>query len=435
MQQRPNVVLIAVDTLRADRLGCYGYGRPTSPHIDTLAAQGALAERFYCAGIPTHPSFTTLYTGQHPITHGIVAHAPKNELPRDAPLLPYLLLAEGYTTCAVDNLAQGRPWFRRGFEFYVDPSQRHILGMDVTGEELNARAIPWLRQHADETFFLLVHYWDPHWPLTPPNRYPELAYQGDDPVDPRNTSLERWWQSPLGAMARDTWARRPEGVITDARYIENLYDQEIRRLDDCVGELVRAVDDLGLAEETIVVLLADHGESLTEHGIYFDHHGLYEPVLHVPLIVRWPGRIPAGRRLRPMLQHQDVAPTLLEAAGVERPPEMDGQSFLPLLTGQAEVGGRDRIVSCECTWQAKWCLRTERHKLILARAPDPYGNPDRELYDLIADPLERRNLVSQLPELAGVLEQELESWIASRLAALGRTEDPLRQHGVSLSFA
>jgi arylsulfatase len=430
----PNIVVIAVDTLRADRLGCYGYHRPTSPNIDKLASEGAVGEQFFCAGIPTHPSFTTLYTGQHPIRHGIVAHSPRNELAKDAPFLPQLLTSEGYTTCAVDNLAQGRQWFRRGYEFYIDPSVRQILMMDVSCEELNARAIPWLRTHADEQFFLFIHYWDPHWPLTPPPKYRDLFYQGN-PVDPNNHALDPWWKHPLGAMARDTWLRRPEGVVTDPAYVEALYDQEVRHLDDSIGQLMDALDELQIADNTLVVFLADHGESLTEHGIFVDHHGLYDCVIRIPLIVRWPGHIPAGRRLPQLLQHQDVAPMLLEAADIAVPDEMDGRSFLPLLTGEAsEGGGYDRIFSCECTWQKKWSLRTKTHKFILAREPDSYGNPDRELYDLVADPGETHNLAQAEPALAARLERDLEDWIASRLDELEKTEDPVREQPVSLGL-
>jgi arylsulfatase len=436
MADSPNVLVIAVDTLRADHLGCYGYDRPTSPHVDAFAAQGVLAEHFYCAGIPTQPSFTTLYTGQHPITHGIVAHGGKVELAREAPFLPSLLLAENYTTCAVDNLAQMRMWFRRGYEFYIDPSVRHIVSMDVTAEELNGRAIPWLQGHADETFFLFIHYWDPHWPLTPPAKYRGLFYEGN-PTDPDNRSLEGFWRHPLGQLARETWLRRPDGVVTDAAYAAALYDQEIRRLDDSIGALLGSLDELGLADDTLVLLFGDHGESLTEHGIFFDHHGLYDPVLHVPFIARWPGQVPAGVRLPQLLQHQDIAPTALDALDMSIPDEMDGQSFWPLLSGQTapEAPGRPFIVSCECTWQKKWSLRTARHKLILAREPDLYGTPDRELYDLATDPHEQRNLVGEEPALAAQLEQQLEGWIAERLDELGKDEDPLREQPVSLTPA
>jgi arylsulfatase A-like enzyme len=431
MSKKPNILLVAVDTLRADHLGCYGYRHPTSPRIDALASEGTLGERLFCPGIPTHPSFTTLYTGQHPIRHGIVSHGGKAQLPRETPTLPEVLLQAGYTTCAVDNLWRARSWFGRGYEFYVDPSIRRGLLLNVTCEEMNSRAVPWLRSHRDEPFFLFIHYWDPHYPLDPPAKYRDLFYRGD-PFDKSNRSLEKWWDHPMGQMARDTWLRRPQGRITDADYVVAMYDQEIRYLDDGVAALLGTLDELKLAEDTLVVLLADHGTSLTEQGIFFEHHGLYDCTIHVPLIFRWPGHVPRGGRLPSMLQMSDVAPTILEAAGVPVPEEMEGVSAWKQVSGQQAGGGHDQVVSVECTWQAKWSLRTERHKLIVSRDAGVRGGPPRELYDLLADPREERNLYEALPDVARPLEEELESWIARRLRELGRKEDPLREQGISL---
>ena len=357
------------------------------------------------------------------------------ELPAEAPFLPQILTQEGFTTCAVDNLVRIRPWFNRGYEFYIDPSLRHQFMFAVTAEELNTRATAWIDQHQDEPFFLFIHYWDTHFPLQPPPRYQGMFYSGN-PFDPNNQSLNEWWESPLklGTLARETWLRRPEGVVTDAEYVKSLYDQEVRHVDDGIGAVLAAIDRVGQADETLVMVSADHGESHTEHGIYFEHHGLYEPVIHVPLIMRWPGQLPAGRRLTQMLQYQDVAPTLLEAAGIEPPFEMDGESFWQLASGQTESGGRDRIVSCEATWQAKWSLRTDTHKLILAREPDFYGHPPRELYDLTVDPGEEHNLADEQPTLAAELEEELETWIAEKLEEAGRSEDPVKAQGTTLNF-
>jgi arylsulfatase len=432
---KPNIVLLSVDSLGANHLGCYGYPRATSPNIDALADQGTLCERLLCPAIPTMPSYTTLYTGQHAITHGIVSHPCHNDLDRAAPFFPSLLLQDGYTTCAIDSLMRSRIWFGRGYEFYIDPSIHHtLLYLAVTAEELNARAIPWLRSHADAPFFLFIHYWDPHWPFLPPERYRKLFYQGN-PTDPDNRSLEAWWQRPLGLAAKNTWLRTADGLITDAEYVIALYDQEIRFLDDAIGNLIGALDNLGLAENTLLLFTADHGESMTEHGIYFDHHGLYDCTLHVPFIARWPGHIPCGARLPHTLQVSDIAPTLLQAAGGSCPSPMEGHSFWNLLTGKEQEGGHDRVVSLECTWQAKWSLRTDQYKFILARQPDMYGNPMRELYDLGQDPLEERNIAQEQPQVAADMEAELESWIADRLQALGQTEDPLITHGISLRSA
>jgi arylsulfatase A-like enzyme len=435
MSTKPNVIVLAIDTLRADHLGCYGYPLPTSPNIDAMARQGVLAENLYCAALPTYPSFTTFYTGQHPITHGIVQHGGKAQLSKEAPFVTQSFLEAGYATCAVDNLNRARQWFARGYEYYIDPSLRRTLLLGVTCEELNRRAIPWIREHADEPFFLFIHYWDPHWPYTPPARLRHLFYDGTSPTDPNNHALDEWWKSPLGAMAKDTWLRTADGVVTDPACVSAMYDQQIRHVDEGIGQVLGALDDLGLSDRTLTILFGDHGESLTEHNIFFDHHGLYDCTLHVPLILRWPGHLDAGKRVSPMFQHYDIAPTLLESAGLQRPRGMDGSSFWPIVTGEQVTGGRDRLFSAECTRMAKWSLRTADYKFILAREPDlAYGTPSRELFDLRADPDEKRNLVSVLPDLAASMETELEQWIAQRLRELGKKEDPVRELGLSLGW-
>ena len=164
------------------------------------------------------------------------------------------------------------------------------------------------------------------------------------------------------AIARETWLRTADGLVTDSDYVTSLYDGEIRGVDDGIGQIIEALSSIGIADNTLVMLLADHGESLTDHGIYFNHAGLYDCTTHVPFIARWPGYIPEGVRLPCMLQHYDVAPTVLEAAGLPVPSEMEGQSFWKLLTGQEKGWERERVVSLECSWQAKWSLRNDRYK-------------------------------------------------------------------------
>ncbi len=426
-----NVVVLVNDALGAGHLGCYGYDRPTSPHIDRLAAEGTLYEQYFCAGLPTQPSFTTLLTGQHPIEHGVVSHGGSHQLPANIPLLPMAFLKTGYATCSVDNLMRERLWFGRGFEYVIDPSQRRILSLGVTCEELNRRAIPWILQHRDEPFFLFIHYWDTHTPYAPPEKYRHLFYEGN-PVDPANRSLDEFWKHPFGRLARDTWLRTPAGVVTDAEFVTALYDQEIRHVDDGIGELVQAIDDAGLRENTLIAITGDHGESMTEHGIFYEHHGLYDPVLRIPLILRQPGRVAAGARRGEMLQHHDLAPTLLAAAGIRAPRSMSGLNFWNTATGPEPGPEREEILACESTLQAKWCLRTREHKFILAREADFYGTPLRELYDLGHDPGEKHNLAEVNPELARQMEDRLEAWIARHLELTGRKTDPLIEQGISL---
>lgn len=428
-RHRVNVLVIAIDTLRADHLGCYGYPRATSPHIDAFAAQSVVFERAFAPAIPTHPAFTTLNTGQYSITHGIVAHGGTTPVPRTSPWLPSLMQQAGYTTCAVDNLADWRHGFGRGYEFYIDPTSRRTLNINCDNRVINHRALPWLERFDKEPFYLFVHYWDPHTPYLPPRAYRTLFYKGD-PHDLANRTLDGLADHPLGKTWIDTWFSKLGGNITDGEYVKALYDGEIRYCDEGVGELLARVEELGLLENTLVVLLSDHGELMYRHGIFFDHHGLYDGNLHVPLIVRLPGAKPA--RLPQMAAHVDLVPTILDLCGVAIPEAVEGRSLAPLIRGESDAPVRESVVSQECTWQMKWSIRTDAHKFILARRPDFYGTPLRELYALRQDPDELRNVVREQPDVAAELEQKLEDWISEKMAKNGLTEDPLVAHGLTL---
>ena len=448
---KPNILLIVIDTLRADHLGCYGYARNTSPNIDALAQQGVVGENLFAPGIPTQPAFTTIFTGQHPITHQIVSHGGERNLSRESPWLPEQLQKAGYTTCAADNLAHIKPWFLRGFEFYVDPSFRVATRINVDCETLNARAIPWLKAHAHEPFFLFVHYWEPHTPYVPPVRLRDLFYAGD-PFGLTNTSLQPLDHQPLGDLWRSTWfktlardyantrireyanTRIPE--ITDVEYIVAMYDSAIRYVDEAIGQLLNALEETGVADDTLIIITADHGESMTEHDIYFEHHGLYDCTVRVPLIARWAnGGLTGGRRVQTWLQASDLAPTILNAANAKIPAAMEGKNALPILRKTQDVRRKtlhDVIISEECTWQAKWSIRKSNHKLIVARGPDFHNMPPRELYDLENDPQELVNLHDENRDVADALEAELEEWIQQRLKKTGHATDPLIAQGITL---
>jgi len=435
-----NILTIIIDSLRADHLSCYGYPRDTSPHLDALAAQGALVEGMFVPGIPTHPAFATFYTGQHPITHGVVAHGGHTPLAEDAPFFTRDLQAAGWYTGAVDNLHSTRPWYNRGYADYLDWTGQTEGRVMANCEQVNRLALPWLRQHAAAPFFLMVHYWDTHTTYHPPARLRHRYYQAD-PTDPRHTSLQAMRQAPLGEIWADHWmasySRKLFGgrEIRDAEYVVALYDACIRWVDEAVGELLETLEQTGTAEDTLVLVMADHGEMHYDHGIFFDHHGLYDGNIRIPCLVRWPGRIPAGQRLSGVTQTTNLAPTLLAAAGLPPAPGMEGRSLLPALIGEEALPADEPVIAEECTWQAKWCLRQGGRKFIVARQPDLYQGPMRELYDLATDPDELRNLADARPEVTAAMEAQLEAWIAARLRARGLSEDPLLAHGITLGKA
>ena len=433
MKSSLNVVLIVVDTLRADHLGCYGYHRNTSPNLDVLGGRSVVCEQHITPAIPTHPAFATLGSGQYSITHGIVGHGGKVPLKNTVPWLPAVLQKAGYTTCAIDNLAPWHQGFGRGYEYYINPASRRPLAINCDSRDINNRAIPWLERNREEPFFLFIHYWDPHTPYMPPRAYRRLFYdRAKDPCDPANTSLDNLARHPLGKIWRENWLNKlvRGKTVTDAEYVEALYDAEIRYCDEAIAQVLETLDRLDLAGRTLLVVTGDHGEMMFRHGIFFDHHGLYEGNVHVPLIVRHPELSP--RRVRHLTAHADLAPTVLDFCGVEAPGEMEGHSLAPMLAGAREEPLHDFIVCQECTWQMKWALRTLDYKFILARQPDFYGTPPRELYDLREDPHEFRNLAEERPDVARRCEAAIEEWVATKMRARGLTRDPLLAHGLTL---
>lgn len=427
------IILISLDTLRASRLSGYGYGKPTSPFMDRLAREGVLFERAYAADIPTEVAHTGIFTGKVGLTTGIVSHGSElTHLPKTIAWLPTMLRSSGFATSAVDNLYQLKEWFARGYRYYINSVGGNRW---IDGRTVNELAFPWLEQHKDESFFLFLHYWDAHTPYLPPESYvPQFYPKGRDPFDRANTSMKRAYNH----LAYPFFKHHHYdllGPVTDSDYYDALYDAEIRYLDDRLQDLDRHLEKLGIREDTLVILFGDHGESLTEHDIYWDHCGLYEPTVHVPIMMRWPGRIPEGRRVPGFVQQVDLLPTILEAVRRENPPGidpgkladpdgLDGTSMWPAIEGRTDRT-HDTIYLSECAWQAARGIRTDRYKLIRTYDSGPFVRPDTELYDLQDDPGETVNLAGSQPELAARLERQLLEWVSGKLA--GRPDPMVRQ--------
>jgi arylsulfatase A-like enzyme len=200
-------------------------------------------------------------------------------------------------------------------------------------------------------------------------------------------------------------------------------------MDACIQLILTRLDELGLRESTLVVFTADHGETLYDHGCYFDHHGLYEPTLHVPLILRFPDGLGAGARIAGTVLHQDLAPSLLEIIGQEelaRRENMDGRSWMPLLAGDRAANYSEFYIT-ECTWMRKRGWRTPQWKLIEALEPDFHGKPSVELYNLWEDPQESMNLAGSEPKVAAMLKDRMLRWVDRRRAQTKRP-DPILQY-------
>jgi arylsulfatase A-like enzyme len=337
---RPNVLLVVVDTLRADHLGSYGYPLATSPSVDALAASGVLFERAIAGASSTGPSHASIFSSRFTRGHTVGMANGSTRL-EGVTTLAEMFAGAGYDTAAfVGNaMLNRRLGFDRGFAVYDDelPSREGSRNVfERRAGDTTARALAWLESQADEPFFLWVHYQDPHGPYTPPE-----AYEGSLPVAPRPG------ERPLVVTAAGKGGlpkyQALPGVTLPSAY-ESRYGEEILYADRAIGELVAAVDARSGPAGAIVLLTADHGEAMGEGGHYFAHGLATTPdQSHVPLILRAPG-IEPGRR-RDVVHHVDIFPTLVELAGIEAPQALTGLALGPYLRRADELP--ERLVYCD----------------------------------------------------------------------------------------
>ena len=427
-----NVILISLDTTRADRLSCYGHFRNTSPHIDRVAADGVLFTDHFSPHIPTYPGHTTMMTGCDIYAHQVTSQSHTPEPTQGIPMLAEILRDHGYHTGAADNLGR---WFARGFDDYRTYEWDTTSPRDWRkGEAVTAAALPVLDAAAaqDRPFFLFFHFWDPHTPYLPPPPFDRMFYRGDE-KDPGNESMAELWRFENFNRYFAEWMPG----VTDIEFPKAQYDAEIAYMDACLASVLTRIDELGLTNDTLLVLTADHGEELDEHGHWFDHHGLYDTNLHIPLILRCPDRLPAGQRIGGLTSMLDVAPTILDLLNLgdlALELKMQGQSLLPLIDSPAATqrGTTDYLHITENTWMKKRGIRTHRWKLIVPlETPDLHGSSDVELYQLVTDPGELHNIAFDRPDVVERLTGLMDEWIASRLSATG-LPDPLPTQPIPL---
>jgi arylsulfatase A-like enzyme len=357
------------------------------------------------------------------ITSGIVSHFhPPAMLGEREPWLPTIMRELGCRTGAVDHLFSMKEWFIRGYDDYIVPAGRSRSPASV----VNELAFPWLTSHAEEDFFGFLHYWDAHIPYVPPepflSEYTEVSRQRADPlVDQR--LMERPTYPLFKLNLYDHL-----GVIPNLEYIADLHRAEVAYLDHEIGNLFNHLDSLGILDDTMIVVFGDHGEVMTEHDSWFDHAGLYDAVVHVPLIIKMPGDS-TPKVVDDLVALVDVFPTTLDILGVEPPPHGDGISLLPLLEGRAQIH-RSFVPLSECTWEAKRGLRTERWKFIQCYDAGIYPCADVELYDLDVDPNEQDNVADSNLDVVAIFSQQLEAWVQEMLAGQPDPMSAVIAHGL-----
>ncbi|MGC8669040.1 MAG: sulfatase family protein [Chthonomonadales bacterium] len=431
MPTRPmNVLLFAIDSLRADHMSCYGYHRLTTPYMDAFAQESVLFENCYSAYIPTTPAYTSIFTGMDVMSHEMVALGPKGPIDPKIHLMPELLRELGYASVRVGFGGE----FFRGFDRMLSYDEGWRAWEDRPArkaENLNEVAIPALEElvRSGQPWLLFMRHMDPHAPYLPPPPYDHLFYS-KDPTEP-GLDMSPIRDFPNFADFHLSWM--PPG-IQDANHPIAMYDGAVAYMDACIQRILTRLDELGQRENTLVIITADHGETLYDHGCYFDHHGLYEPTLHVPLIVRFPDGSLAGERIPGYVLHQDLLPSLLDILGakrITRRERMDGKSWIPLLTGERATNYTEFYIT-ECTWMRKRGWRTTEWKLIEALEPDFHGKPPVELYNLVSDPEEQENLAEKEPKVVQWLKDRMMRWVNKRLKQTGKP-DPILQYELGLN--
>jgi arylsulfatase A-like enzyme/uncharacterized membrane protein len=387
-----NLLVISIDALRPDHLGCYGYERQTSPHIDRLAARGVVFERAYATASWTGPSMASFFASQLPGSLCVQSfEPPANQLSPAAVMISETLQDRGYRTGFFSNhgAISAMSWTTRGWDLCVDDG-------DVSAGDLCEQARVWIEENRAPSF-TWIHLIEPHTPYHPPRRFADLFRDRSEELESQRERYswqrQRTWQLLQGSQ-------QPDDDEFDFHISQ--YDGEIAYTDHVIGQLIGRFDRMGLMSNTVVVVTADHGEGLGERSFYFEHgECLYDFLLRIPLILVAPGVEPG--RLPSLVSAVDLSPTLVDFASAPPPEIWIGQSLIPLLRrDQTEV--RTYLVS-ELPQLYQRTVRDHRWKLIVTRD----GESRRlELYDLVSDPLELHNLALLQPAVVGRLERQLE---------------------------
>ena len=398
------VIVITVDTLRADYLSSYGHARVLTPSFDRLASGGVLFKQTVSQATTTTPShasiFTSLYLQDHNVYSNFEALGDQNRT------MAEVLLGRGFRTFGISNMRHLNPEvgnLGQGFQTFVKSGNFRRAGPSID------RTLKWIDSVEDERFFAWIHLADVHTPYRPPPPY-DRFYYSDDESDPAKSSLSRIWKYLPSHMSDHPFFLSWLEGITDLRWVLAQYQGAVTYVDDEIGRLMDELEDRDLLHRTAIILTADHGESLGEHSLYFVHGGVYESTSHVPLITYFPGSERQGTQVSEVVELVDVMPTVLEYFDIPSPPGIRGTSLWPLIRGEV---GNEKVALIEHAGRNIVGLRSDRYKYIRHLRNNrllpayPFVAGKEELYDLKHDPQERKNIIATAPDVAQSFRAEL----------------------------
>jgi len=437
-----NVLFIVIDAVRSDSLGCYGHSQSISPTIDKIARNGVLFKNAFCSINCTEPSLTSMFSGRYPASTGFYKHGErvlKSDVQKldDLDFLPEILHSLNYKTMAVDWLGR---WHSRGYDYYSGGLKGQIrwslkkymakfpqlaikfirsLSKQKTIRPDNAsrvtnRALKLIENNQNDNWFLFLHYWDTHTPYRPPNKHINKDYLNVREFEEIGTINEK--------INNQGWRDYFDFRLDGAKNIKDViskYEGSISYVDSEIGRIVKKLEKLQILDNTLIVITSDHGESLIEHGIYFDHHGLYDETIHVPLVISYPNKLPKNKIVDGFVQHIDLVPTILDIVNcATKDTKLDGFSLLPLIFGTKTKVRNSIFVEEEYT-QRKSSIRTDKYKYIYSSSEKSatckycgimHGDLE-ELYDLKNDAHETNNIIHEKTDEAAALKKELFDWM------------------------
>jgi arylsulfatase A-like enzyme len=404
-----NVLLITIDTLRSDHIGAYGYNKNITPHIDKLAKEGITFKKVIAQAPYTAPSHASILTSTYPFVHntrnmffqdasGKKIEGVNYPLPPENVTLAEILKEEGYYTSAFVSgctLTEKFSGLHQGFDVYEDTFDGVERGADST----NQLVFKWLQENYKKKFFLWVHYFDPHFPYSPPE-----SVKKDSTFKKMNFDID------LKKIRKNPFLRdRIKSQEDIARQIY-LYDMEIKFVDEQVGTLLKMIKEYNIIDNTLIILTADHGESLIEHNEYFDHGSyLYDVCLKIPLIIKFPHNELIGKVRNLMVQSIDIMPTILDFLKIQLRNELQGKSLMPIILNKKmstipfSYSESDAVLS-ERFGERLRAYREENWKLIYA---SDGVMAESELYNKADDPYETKNVIDENKELAERLKEKL----------------------------
>lgn len=392
--KRPNVILITIETTRADHLSCYGYKRKTTPSIDKVANEGVLFSNMFVQRGQTWPSLTSIMTSLYPVNHGVRKNG--HMLSPSVISLAEILKQNKYTCAAFLGYARRAVW--RGFD-YIAPKEWEdaILAQEAT---------TWLTNNYNKNFFLWMHYSQPHDPYNPPEPYNSIfdpEYKGD--IDGSGKTHEKISAEKINLKS------------ADLNHIISLYDGCIYYVDDQIKKILDVVKTLGIEDDTLLIITADHGENLYQPQFYFGHDAsIHDDVLKVPYIMKFPKKIPKNVKIDKIVESVDIAPTILDFLKIRIPHYFEGRSLLPPIFSEKDSGD---FKYAYAEWKSKiLSIRTDKYRYIynptgycpLANRVSPFIINKEELHIVTENYEEVNDILLLKPDIAKELKRKLLEW-------------------------